>query len=328
MAKALITGITGQDGFYLAFFLHGLGYEVHGTVRSIILPNSPDKILVNSFKELESIATLYAVPLDDLDKLAQLITIIQPDQIYHLAGPSIVHARIEDEADTFRIIVSSIKRILDTMVQTNSNARLFFAGSSEIFDTRARVGRYPQDLSNEHNPRTVYGLAKLIGYETILYYRKRYNIFACTGVLYNHESPRRSIYFISRKVTNAVARIALGLQEKLFLGNIEAERDWGYAPEYVKAMWQMLNYDVPLDFIIATGMTHTVRQLIDVAFSSVDLNYKNYIEIDPKYYRPKEIVPLCGNPEAIRSTLGWQATMKFENMIEAMVQHDISLLKM
>lgn len=324
MPRVLITGIAGQDGYYLALFLHKLGYEIHGTVRNLNCINSSDVVVRDTYRELNAISTLHEVPLENTESLGDVLKLINPDEVYHLAGPTIVVSHLEDKQAIFSLIVSSTKKLLDTLLKTNPNARLFFAGSSEIFGT---VSEYPQSLSSEYNPRSIYGVAKLTAYQSILYYRERHNLFACTGILYNHESPRRSINFISRKVTMAVARISLGLQDKLFLGNMDAERDWGYAPEYVQAMWKMLNHEIPRDFIIATGTTRKLRELVEIAFSYVNLNYQNYVEFDPKYYRPKEIVPLCGDPVEIKSTLNWCSNMKFEKMIEEMVHNDIHLLK-
>ena len=320
--RALITGISGQDGSYLADLLLEKGYEVHGIVRP--------KYLLDSMKYPENLAhienriQLHPGLLENHLSLSHAIREVKPDECYHLAGPSFVEASFVEEPSILMAHVNGTHALISSIKEIVPKCRFFQAGSSEMFGYATTS---PQNEDTTFNPRSIYGLAKLSAYHVVRYYREKYGLFACTGILYNHESCRRSNEFVPRKVSSAVAKIKLGKMDKLCIGNLDAKRDWGYAPEYVQAMWRMLNAMMPDDYVIATGQTHTVRELIQIAFDVVGLDYEKYIDFDERFYRPIESVTLCGCSKKIKEKLGWQPKKKFNDIIHEMVMSDIDLLK-
>ena len=318
MKKALITGITGQDGSYLAEYLLARGYEVHGMVR----PNA-DAEEAPSLWRIESIRDklfLHAGDIEDSSKLETIIRTIQPDECYHLAAATFVIHSPEDEASILKTNTQGTHHLLLAVKTVAPECRIFFAGSSEMFGLASET---PQNENTPFNPRSIYGVSKVIGHDLIRYYRDHQDLFACTGVLYNHESPRRGERFVTRKITSTAVKIKLGMETELRLGNIEAERDWGYAGDTVVAMHAMLNADQPDHFVIATGETHTIQEFLEQAFGELDLDYEQYLVIDPEFYRPKEEVPLVGDSSKIRSQLQWQPEVSFPELVRKMVQSDL-----
>ena len=318
MKKALITGITGQDGSYLAEYLLARGYEVHGMVR----PNT-DTEEAPSLWRIQSIRDklfLHAGNLEDYSPLETLIRTVQPDECYHLAAKTFVLNSLEDESAILKTNVQGTHHLLVNLKSLAPDCRFFFAGSSEMFGKALET---PQNEETPFNPRSIYGVSKVIGHDLIRYYRDHLGLFACTGILYNHESPRRGTRFVTRKITSTAVKIKLGMESELRLGNIEAERDWGYAGDTVIAMHAMLNADQPDHYVIATGTTHTIQVFLEQAFGELDLDYKKYLVIDPEFYRPKEDVPLVGDASKIRSQLQWEPRVSFGDMVREMVQSDL-----
>lgn len=321
MKKALITGINGQDGSYLAELLLSKGYDVYGVVRRSSIENSSK---LDNIKHIRNKITLLTCSLENSLSVYKMFLKIKPDECYHLAASSFVSYSLEDDLSIMTNNFNTTQNILLSILDICPKCHVYFAGSSEIF---GNVLKAPQDENTPYNPRSVYGISKLASHCLIKNYRQRYNLFACTGFTYNHESPRRGVSFVTRKITRAVAEIALKRQGYVELGNIEARRDWGYAPEYVKAMYKMLNASKPKDYIIATGELHTVRDLLDIAFSYVGLNYKDYVKINKEFIRPDENIPLQGNSELIFNDLKWKHQKSFQNMIFEMVDNDLEILK-
>jgi GDPmannose 4,6-dehydratase len=319
MPRALITGISGQDGSYLAELLLSKGYDVHGTVRPTLIetPTLRPKYLAR----IEGGVTIHSAKLEEPDRLAGLLASLDCDECYHLAGPSTVDSNMQGDPATFKVILASTKSLLQVIEKTDGKCRLFFAGSSEMF---GRVNQSPQDERTAFQPRSLYGLARLSGYHAIRQFRHRTGGFACTGILYNHESPRRAPAFLPRKVSLAAARIKIGKQRRLALGNLEAVRDWGYAPDFVEAMWLMLRQPAPQDFVIATGRTHRVADLVELAFRTVDLDYRKHVDVDPTFFRPAEALPLCGDFSYLAKTTGWGSKKAFNEFIAEMVNHDLA----
>lgn len=321
MKRALITGISGQDGSYLADLLLAKGYEVHGLVRRDSLEDSTRRL--SNLSHLRDSILLHGAALDNELSLYKVITKVQPDECYHLAASSFVSYSFEEESSILTTNFNGTHSLLASLQEATPHCRFFFAGSSEMFGT---VETSPQHEATPFNPRSIYGISKLASHHLVRNYRAQYGLFACTGILYNHESPRRDFRFVTRKITAQAARIKLGLADKLYLGNLAALRDWGYAPDYVQAIWQMLQHPTPDDYVIATGVNHSVETFVDYAFSHLGLNYQDYVEIDPRFYRPAEEVPLCGDASKIRQTLGWQPTKPLQDIIAEMVEHDLRLL--
>lgn len=325
MKKALITGITGQDGSYLADLLLSKGYEVHGIIRRASTFNTSriDHLYqdphVNGVKLF-----LHYGDLADSVQLVKLIYSLKPDEIYHLGAQS--HVRVSFDIPEYTADVTGVAsiRILEAMRETGVNSRFYQASSSEMF---GKVQAVPQTETTPFWPRSPYGAAKVFAYWATVNYRESYNMFATNGILFNHESPRRGETFVTRKISRAVAAIKLGLQKELFLGNIEAKRDWGYAPEYVEAMWLMLQQDQPDDYVIATGETHTVREFLELAFGHVDLDWKQFVKHDGRYERPAEVDLLVGDPSKAKRQLGWEPKVKFAELVKIMVDADLELLK-
>jgi GDPmannose 4,6-dehydratase len=314
---ALITGITGQDGSYLAELLLEKGYDVHGMVRR----SSSD-----TFGRLDAIrhqVTLHTGDLLDQRSLGDVMRASQPDEIYNLAAMSFVGASWTQPVLTSEFTGTGVTRMLEAMRETVPEARFYQASSSEMF---GKVKIAPQNEDTPFYPRSPYGVAKAYGHFITVNYRESYGLFCCGGILFNHESPRRGIDFVTRKVSHGVASIKLGITDKLALGNLDAERDWGYAPEYVEAMWQMLQAPEPEDYVIATGTTHTVKELVELAFRHVGLDAADYVETDPRHVRPAEVARLVGDASKAREKLGWRPRTTFEELVPMMVDADLELL--
>jgi GDPmannose 4,6-dehydratase len=322
MKKALITGIAGQDGSYLADLLLAKGYEVHGIVRRIAIEDSAHKL--KNIGHLHDRVKLHVASMDNVLSLIKTIREVMPDECYHLAASSFVSYSFEDEMSILNNNINSTHYLLAALKEFVPGCRFYYAGSSEMF---GEVDRSPQDEGTPFNPRAIYGVSKVAGYHLVRNYRSQYGMFACSGILYNHESPRRGYEFVTRKIISSAVRISLGLQESVSLGNLDAHRDWGYAPDYVHAMWLMLQADTPEDYVVASGETHSVRDFVETAFSCLGLDYRQYVKVDPKFFRPAERVQLCGNPEKIRKKLGWQPTRTLEGIIREMVAAEQALIE-
>jgi len=323
--KALITGITGQDGSYLAELLLGKGYEVHGIIRRASSFNTGrlDPIYEDPHVDKKRLFLHYG-DLADASALARLIGKIQPEEIYNLAAQS--HVRVSFDAPEYTADVTGTGtiRLLEAIRETGIKPRFYQASSSEMFGL---VQEVPQKETTPFYPRSPYGCAKVYSYWITLNYRESYGMHASNGILFNHESPRRGETFVTRKITRAVAHIKAGLQDKLYLGNLDAKRDWGYAKEYVEAMWLMLQQDTPDDYVIATNETHSIREFLDVAFEHVGLDWKKHVEIDPRYFRPAEVELLIGDYSKAKQKLGWEPKTKFADLAKLMVDADVELLR-
>lgn len=323
--KALITGITGQDGSYLAELLLEKGYEVHGIIRRASTFNTGrlDSIYTDTHDSKARLFLHYG-DLSDASRLSQLLSRIRPDELYNLAAQSHVRVSFDSPEYTTDITATGAVRLLEAMRETGVKPRFYQASSSEMF---GQVRETPQRETTPFHPRSPYGCAKVYAYWITVNYREAYGLHASNGILFNHESPRRGETFVTRKITRAVAHIAAGLQDKLYLGNLDAKRDWGYAREYVEAMWLMLQQEQPDDYVIATGETHSIREFLDLAFECVKLDWKKFVEIDPRYYRPSEVDVLIGDYSKARKKLGWEPKTKFAGLVKLMVEADIQLLK-
>ena len=314
MKKALITGVTGQDGSYLAELLLSKGYQVTGMVRRASTETF-DRIA--HFKDQIS---LRQADLLDQFSLVKLLDEVQPDEFYNLAAMSFVPTSWNQPVLTGEFTALGVTKILEAMRMVCPKARFYQASSSEMF---GKVIETPQTESTPFYPRSPYGVAKAYGHFITVNYRESYNLFALSGILFNHESPRRGKEFVTRKITDAVARIKLGAQKELRMGNLDAKRDWGFAGDYVRAMWMMLQQDVADDFVVATGETHSVREFLQIAFSHVGLNFEDYVVIDPEFIRPAEVELLLGNPAKAKAKLGWKPDVSFEKLVTMMVDADL-----
>jgi GDPmannose 4,6-dehydratase len=315
--RALITGITGQDGSYLADLLLEKGYDVHGMVR---------RASTETFQRLEHIRdqiTLHTGDLLDQRSLGDVMREVEPDEIYNLAAMSFVAASWTQPVLTADFTGVGVTRMLEAMREVAPDARFYQASSSEMF---GKVREVPQNEDTPFYPRSPYGVAKAYGHFITVNYRESYDLFACSGVLFNHESPRRGLEFVTRKVTHGAAAIKLGLNDTLALGNLDAKRDWGYALDYVEAMWLMLQQDEPDDFVIATGEAHSVRELVDISFQQVGLEPDEYVKLDPRFLRPAEVDHLIGDFAKAREKLGWEPRTSFEELVRLMVDADLELL--
>ncbi len=323
MKKALITGISGQDGSYLTEFLLQKGYEVHGIVRRETLSGGAHKLWrINSLLDR---VTLHEGSIEDYLSLRAIIEKVRPDECYHLASQSFVsYALKENEVPAISSNIDGTLYLLSILKEAVPVCRFYFAGSSEMFGL---ADQSPQDEATRFRPRSLYGIAKISGYYLTQNYRDVYGLFACSGILYNHESPRRGMEFVTRKITNAVAEIKLGLNSELRLGNLQARRDWGFAKDYVEAMWLMLQQDQPDDYVIASGVTHSVEEFVDTAFSSVGLNWRDYVVVDEQFYRPGEKYPLCGNFSKAARKLGWQPRKGFKEVVQMMAAEDLKRVR-
>ena len=321
MKKALITGITGQDGSYLAELLLSKDYEVHGVIRRASTFNTERIDHLYQDPHINGVRLfLYYGDLADSTNLIKLLYRIQPDEIYHLAAQS--HVRVSFDIPEYTGDVTGLGtiRILEAIRETGLKAKFYQASSSEMY---GKVQEVPQRETTPFYPRSPYGAAKLYSYWLTVNYRESYGMFACNGILFNHESPRRGETFVTRKVTRAAARIKAGLEEKVYLGNLDAKRDWGYAKEYVEAMWLMLQQKEPDDYVIATGETHSVRELLEETFSYAGLDWRKHLTIDERYYRPAEVDLLIGDPGKAKRKLGWEARTKFKDLVRLMVDADM-----
>jgi GDPmannose 4,6-dehydratase len=319
---ALITGITGQDGSYLAEFLLEKGYTVHGIVRRVAIED-PERRLWR-IRHLQDKLSLHSASLESYASIFKVIDKIRPDECYHLAAQSFVSYSFEDEFSTFGTNIDGTHYVLSALQELAPNCRFYFAASSEMF---GNANTTPQNEKTPFYPRSTYGISKLAGFHLTRNYREAYKLFALSGILFNHESPRRGFEFIPRKVANTVAKIKLGLANELRIGNLKARRDWGYSGDYVKAMWLMLQQDEPDDYVIATGITHSVKELLEIAFNYADLVWTDYVVVDEKFYRPAEINELRGDSRKAMEKLGWKPTVFFKDLIEMMVESDIKRLQ-
>ena len=320
--KALITGITGQDGSYLAEHLLSLGYEVHGIVRRVALEDPTHHLW-----RLLSIAdqlNFHSGTLESFPALYKILRDVQPDECYHLAAQSFVSISFEDEFSTMQTNINGTHYLLAAIKDTSPECRFYFAGSSEMF---GMVEETPQRETTRFHPRSVYGITKVAGFELTRNYREAYNLFTCTGILFNHESPRRGFEFVTRKISSTAARIKLGLEKELRLGNIDAKRDWGFSGEYVQMMHSMLQQENPDDFVIGTGETHSVREFLQIVFEDLKLNYEDFLVIDQRFYRPAEVEILVADPSKAREKLGWDPKVTFTEIALKMVRYDYDNLK-
>lgn len=342
MKKALITGITGQDGSYLAELLLDKGYEVHGIIRRASTFNTQriDHIYQDPHEENVRLKLHYG-DMTDSSNLSRLVEKINPDEIYNLAAQSHVGTSFEIPEYTTDVDAMGTLRLLDAIKEAEVECKFYQASTSELY---GKVQEVPQTEKTPFYPRSPYAAAKLYAYWIVKNYREAYDIFAVNGILFNHESPRRGKRFVTRKITRAVARITKGKQDKIYLGNMNAKRDWGYAKDYVKMMWMMLQHDKPEDFVIATGETHTVREFVESAFSHVNVDIewqgegvdkkgidkatgKVLVEVDPKYFRPTEVDLLIGDPSKAKEELGWEPEVKFKELVQLMVQSDLEAIE-
>jgi GDPmannose 4,6-dehydratase len=318
MTIALITGITGQDGSYLSELLLNKGYEVHGLVRRVALED-PERRLWR-IKHLLSQVHLHAASLDSFASIFNVIRLVNPDECYHLAAMSYVNYSFEDEFSTINTNINGTHYVLSAIKENVPHCRVYFAGSSEMF---GKVSTSPQDENTPFHPRSPYGISKVAGFDLTRNYREAYGLFACNGILFNHESERRGYEFVTRKISSTVAKIKRGLANELRLGNLDSKRDWGYAPDYVEAMWQMLQQSAPDDYVIATGESHSVREFLEAAFSVVNLDWQNYVIIDQNLFRPAEVMELRGNASKANRTFGWQPKVTFDKLVCLMVEADL-----
>ncbi len=315
--RALITGITGQDGSYLAELLLKKGYEVYGLVRRTSTVNS------SRIENILDKITLIQGDMADQSSLVSAVKQSQPDEVYNLAAQSFVGSSWSQPIFTGDVTALGVTRLLDAIRINGLNSKFYQASSSEMFGKAAET---PQNERTPFHPRSPYGVAKLYGHWIAVNYRESYGMFACSGILFNHESPRRGIEFVTRKISNGVARIYHGLDSELTLGNLDAKRDWGFAGDYVDAMWRMMQQDTPDDFVISTGETHTVREFCEIAFDAAGLDWEKFVEVDPKFLRPAEVELLLGDSAKARKVLGWKPKVSFKQLVSMMVQSDIDLL--
>lgn len=322
MKKALITGITGQDGSYLAELLLEKGYEVHGIIRRSSSFNTERIDHLYKDPHINDVRMfLYYGDLSDSSNLSRLLEKIQPDEIYNLAAQSHVRVSFDMPEYTADVVGLGTIRILDAIKETQIKTKFYQASTSELY---GKVVETPQTERTPFYPRSPYACAKLYSYWITVNYRESYNMYACNGILFNHESPRRGETFVTKKITHAIAKILNKEQDKLYLGNLDAKRDWGYAKDYVEAMWLMLQQEKAEDYVIATGETHSVREFLDEAFGLVGLDWKKYVEIDPRYYRPAEVDILLGDPTKAKEKLGWTPKTTFKELVKIMLKYDLN----
>jgi GDPmannose 4,6-dehydratase len=322
MKRALITGITGQDGSYLSEFLLKKGYEVHGIVRRVALEDPVHRLwrLGSVLDRVE----LHAASMESYASIFGVVERVQPHECYHLAAQSFVSYSFDDEFSTINTNINGTHYLISSIKERMPDTRFYFAASSEMFGNAKET---PQDESTPFHPRSPYGISKVAGFELTRNYREAYGLFACNGICFNHESERRGFEFVTRKVSSTVARIAQGLVDNLSLGNLDARRDWGYAPDYVEAMWLMLQQDTPDDYVISTGESHSVRDLVEAAFGFVDMDWREYVTVDERLFRPADVNELRGNSSHARRLLGWEPRVSFQDLIRRMVEADLQRLE-
>jgi len=320
--KALITGITGQDGSYLAEFLLEKGYKIYGLVRRVALEDPQHRMsrILPILNEIE----LIPASIESYPSIYKAVTAVQPDETYHLAAQSFVSYSFEDEFSTLQVNINGSHYILSAVKDIVPECRFYFAASSEMF---GKVDEVPQTERTRFHPRSAYGISKCAGFDLTRNYREAYRLFACNGILYNHESPRRGFEFVTRKISSHVAMIKLGMVNQLKLGNLDAKRDWGHSSDYVRAMWLMLQQKHPDDYLISTGKTHSVADFCEKAFAYLGMNYRDYVAIDLKCFRPAEEEILVGDSSKARNQLGWDPKISFEDLIHQMVENDLALYK-
>jgi GDPmannose 4,6-dehydratase len=319
---ALITGITGQDGSYLAELLLSKGYEVHGIVRRVALEDEMHRLW--RIRKILNDISLHSASLESYASIFKILQKIKPDEVYHLAAQSYVGYSFEDEFSTFNTNINGTHYILSAVKEFAENVKFYFASSSEMF---GKVKYSPQDETTVFHPRSSYGISKVTGFHLTKNYREAYKLHASNGILFNHESPRRGFEFVTRKITFAAARIKKGLQKKLYLGNIEAKRDWGHAKDYVQAMWLMLQQDAPEDYVIGTGKDHSVEEFAKKTFDHLNLNYKDYIVLDKNLIRPSEVETLLANYSKAKKVLNWEPKISFDNLVSEMIESDLKLVE-
>ncbi len=320
--KALITGISGQDGSYLAELLLEKGYEVHGIIRRVALEDETHRLW--RLRNIKKNIILHSGSLESFPSLAKIINKVQPNEIYHLAAQSYVANSFEDEFSTLNTNINGTHYVLASLKEFAPNSKFYFAGSSEMFGKTVET---PQNEKTKFYPRSAYGISKVTGFELTRNYREAYNIFACTGILFNHESPRRGFEFVTRKISLAAAKIKNNLQKELRLGNIKAKRDWGHAKDYVKAMWLMLQQGKASDFVIGSGEQHSVEDFLSEAFKYVGLNFMDYLTVDKKFFRPAEVETLLADPNFAKKKLNWKPKTSFTNLVHEMVESDLKNIK-
>jgi GDPmannose 4,6-dehydratase len=316
--RVLITGITGQDGSYLTEFLLGKGYEVHGIVRRVALEDPEHRLW--RIRHLLKRITLHPASMESYASIFNVLERVRPNEFYHLAAQSFVSYSFEDEFSTINTNINGTHYVLSALKEKVPHCKFYFAASSEMF---GKVRETPQTELTPFHPRSSYGISKVAGFHLTQNYREAYGIFACSGILFNHESPRRGFEFVTRKITNAVAEIKAGITQELRLGNLEAQRDWGFAGDYVEAMWMMLQQKQPDDYVVATGETHSVQEFVALAFEHAGLDWKKYVVIDKIFYRPAEVNLLIGNPAKAKKTLGWSPRVHFNDLVKIMVDADV-----
>jgi GDPmannose 4,6-dehydratase len=319
---ALITGVTGQDGSYLAELLINKNYQVHGLVRRVALENKNHR-----FWRLQKIInkiTIHAASLESYASIIKIIQKIKPDEIYHLGAQSYIDYAFKDEFSTINTNINGTHFLLSAIKEFTPKTKFYFAASSEMF---GKVREVPQTENTPFYPRSVYGVSKVAGFDLTRNYREAYNLFCCSGILFNHESPRRGFEFVTRKITHSVARIKFGLQKDLKLGNMDAKRDWGHAKDYVEAMWLMLKQKKPEDYVISTGKHYSVRDFTKLAFDLVDLDYKKYVKVDKKLYRPSEVESLLGDCKKAKKNLKWKPKYDFKKLVKDMMRADLEFVE-
>ena len=317
---ALITGITGQDGSYLAEFLLKRKYKVHGIIRRVAMEDQDHRLW--RIKNILNEITIHSATLESYASLVKIISIVKPTELYHLGAQSFVSYSFQDEFSTLNTNINGTHYILSAIKDFSPKTKLYFAGSSEMF---GKVQTIPQNEKTRFYPRSSYGISKCTGFDLVRNYREAYNLFACTGILFNHESPRRGFEFVTRKITSAVAKIKSGKQKYLELGNIKAKRDWGHAKDYVEAMWKMLQQNKPDDFVIGTGKVHSVENFLKLSFKYAGLDYKKYLKINKKFYRPAEVDFLVADFSKAKKKLNWKPRIKFNQLVKEMTDSDLKI---
>ena len=320
--KALITGISGQDGSYLSELLIKKGYEVHGIVRRVAIEDQDHRLW--RIKHLQSKLKLHSASLESYASLVKIISQVKPDELYHLGAQSFVSYSFEDEFSTLNTNINGTHYILSAIKEFSPKTKLYFAGSSEMF---GKVFEVPQNENTRFYPRSSYGISKSTGFDLVRNYREAYDIYACTGILFNHESPRRGFEFVTRKITSTVAKIKAGKCKFLELGNLKAKRDWGHSRDYVEAMWKMLQQKKPDDFVIGTGETHSVEEFAKISFEFAGLDYKKYIKINKNFFRPAEVDLLIGDYTKAKKILKWKPKTKFKDLVIEMTKSDLNFFK-